>query len=349
MALEVASGDILAMVGSKNYFEPHFGNYNVTTALRQPGSSIKPITYITAFKSGYSPGNTVLDTPVNFSDQWGNSYAPVNYDGTFHGPISVRTALGSSYNIPAVKMLALVGVENMIQTARNLGITTLTDPKRYGLALTLGAGEVKMVELMGVYGALAQNGVYRPITPIVSVKDSEGNILEEFKDNPRQAIEAEIAYLITDILKDNKARTPAFGPNSLLNIDGYQIAVKTGTSDNKRDNWTFGYTPEFVIGVWVGNNNNTPMHPLLTSGVTGASPIWNRITKSMLARISTTDFKRPSGIVETTIDGRRDLIASKILPKRLVQTKKEGERITLRDPFSRFATSSASLDELLKN
>ncbi len=341
MVADGKTGQILAMVGSKDYNEPNFGNYNATLALRQPGSSIKVITYITGFKQGFSPGNSILDVPVRFSDAWGNSYAPVNYDGNFHGPVSIRTALGSSYNIPAVKMLATVGVDNMIQTAKDMGITTFTEPKRYGLSLTLGGGEVKMIDMIAVYGTLAKMGDRMYPTPILKVTDSNGNTLEEYEDHSQTVIQPEIAYLITDILSDNSARTPAFGPNSLLNIPVHKVAVKTGTSDNKKDNWTFGYTPEFVVGVWVGNNDSTPMNPALTSGVTGAAPIWNRIMKGILSTREPVAFIRPAGVADVTIDGRHDLAVSGILPKGLVRVAKQEDKTMFFDAFSSYATASA--------
>lgn len=340
MVTDPRTGQILSMVGSRDYYYPGFGNFNAATALRQPGSSIKPITYATAFKKGFSPGNTILDTPVTFKNAWGSPYTPVNYDGTFKGPVSIRTALGSSLNIPAVKLLATVGLDSMIQTARDMGITTFTDTKNYGLSLTLGGGATKMVEMMGVYGTLSQMGTLNPPTPIIKLTDSSGNTLEEYKPSGRNVLEDGIAYLVTDILSDNEARRLAFGPNSLLNIPG--IAVKTGTSDNKRDNWTFGYSPDFVVGVWVGNPDNSPMNPQLTSGITGAAPIWNKITKTMLSKYPSTDFTRPSGVSEVIVDGRKDLALSGSVPKSLVRTRKETDKFTFTDAFSVFATSSAT-------
>src|SRR3989344_1613082 len=337
---ENQKGQILAMVGSKDYYDPKFGNFNVTTSLRQPGSSIKPFTYITGFKNGFTPGNTILDTPVAFRDQWGNSYAPVNYDGRFHGPVSIRTALGSSYNIPAVKMLSIVGVDAMIETSKDFGITTFTDPKRYGLSLTLGGGEVKMTDMMTAYGTLSQMGQKREITPILRVTDSSGNILEEYEDKGTQVVDAELAYLISDILSDNSARTPAFGVNSLLNV-GRGIAVKTGTTDLKKDNWTFGYSNSFVVGVWVGNNDNTPMNQSLTSGITGASPIWRKITDNMLIKYPSQAFARPDGVAQITVDRRKDLGLTKGLPKSLTRVTQKDDKLTFSDPFSSYSTPSA--------
>ncbi len=341
MVLDSKTGQILAMVGSKDYHESQFGSYNVTTALRQPGSSIKVATYITGFKQGFSPGNTILDVPIVFKDEWGNSYAPVNYDGAYHGAVSIRQALGSSYNIPAVKILAMVGVDEVVQTSRDLGITTFTDPKRYGLSLTLGGAEVKMIDMMTMYGSLSQLGQKHVASPILRVTDSEGTILEEYENKPTQAISPEIAYLITSILADNNARKPAFGENSLLKLPGRTAAVKTGTSDNKRDNWTFGYNPEIVVGVWVGNNNNMPMNPALTSGVTGAAPIWNRIMTTLLQGKPDLAFNRPAGIIDAYVDGRRDLAINSQIPKSLVRVAEKDNHTLFSDPFSTFASPSA--------
>ncbi|MBI4036790.1 penicillin-binding protein [Candidatus Daviesbacteria bacterium] len=340
MITDAPTGQILSLVGSRDYYEPQFGNFNVTTALRQPGSAIKVLTYATAFKKGFSPGNTILDTPVSFKDG-SNSYSPQNYDNKFHGPVSIRVALASSYNVPAVKMLATVGIEEMIKTAQDMGITTLNDPQRYGLSLTLGGGEVKMIDMMAVYGTLSQQGFKKYPTPILKVTDSSGNILEEYEDHGQQVLSPEIAYLITHILSDNLARSPAFGPNSLLYIPGFEVAAKTGTSDNKRDNWAFGYTQRFVVGVWVGNNNNSPMNPLLTSGVTGAAPIWNKIMHELLDGTQNLVFEKPAGIIEAMVDGRRDLTWTGVLPKALVRFSQNGDQLIFSDNFSTYATPSA--------
>jgi 1A family penicillin-binding protein len=351
MITDAKTGQILAMVGSKNYWDSASGNFNVTTALRQPGSSIKPITYATAFKQGFSPGNILLDTPISFRNLWEN-YTPVNYDGKFRGPVTIRTALGSSLNIPAVKMLSITGIPEMIKTAKDLGITTLNDTGRYGLSLTLGGGEVKMIDMMTVYGTFSQMGKKYPAQDILYITGSKGDIIENNRHPSGQtAIQPAVAYLITDILSDNKARTPAFGPNSLLVIPGHQVAVKTGTTDNKRDNWTFGYTPEFVVGVWVGNNDNTPMNPQLTSGVTGAAPIWNRIMTELIKNRQPIAFEKPSDVIPGTVDGRKDLVIAGIQTKSAVgQNKKiikegdserEREVVTLTDPFSTYQSDQS--------
>lgn len=350
MVVDPKTGDILAMVGSKNYWDLGSGNFNVTTALRQPGSSIKPITYATAFKLGFSPGNTLLDTPVSFRNLW-ETYTPVNYDGKFHGPVTIRTALASSLNVPAVKMLATVGIPEMIKTARNLGITTLNEPTRYGLSLTLGGGEIKMIDMMQVYSTFSQMGKKNNLTEVLKIADSKGNIIED-NTNPTGeiAIEPSIAYLISDILSDNKARTPAFGSNSQLVIPGFQVAVKTGTTDNKRDNWTFGYTPDFVVGVWVGNNDNSPMNQQLASGVTGASSIWNRIMNEVLKDTPPKVFEKPRNVIAGTVDGHKDLVISGIPTKSIVGTTKKKiqeeakggkEVITFTDPFSTYQSDQS--------
>ncbi len=339
MVTDPKTGQILAMVGSKDFYEAKFGNFNVATSLRQPGSSIKPITYASAFKLGYTPGNTILDAPVTFRNEWGSSYSPVNYDGTFHGPVSIRQALGSSLNIPAVKMLATIGLPSMIQTAKDLGITTFTDPSRYGLSLTLGSTEVRLIEMMEAYGTFARGGKLNKPVGILKVTDSSGNVLEEYQQNEKWALSSQVAYLINSILSDNEARKIAFGLNSLLKFPG--VAVKTGTSDNKRDNWTFGYTSDFVVGVWVGNNDNSPMDPRLTSGITGAAPIWNKITQVLLQIHPSLGFSQPEGINLVSIDGRSDFAISGNIPKGLTFVKKDDTKTIFSDSFSTYATQSA--------
>ncbi len=353
MVTEAKTGQILSMVGSKNYFDKDGGNFNVTLALRQPGSSIKPITYATAFKIGYTPGTILLDTPTSFPNPWGKPYTPVNYDGRFHGPVTIRTALGSSYNIPAVKTLQLVGIPEMLNTARDMGITTLTDTESYGLSLTLGGGAVKMVDMMAAYGTLASGGLMYEPNPILEVIDPNGNVLENNrKPEGKKALTEEIAYLLSHVLSDNNARAPAFGTNSQLVIPGHTVAVKTGTSDDKRDNWVFGYTPEFVVGVWVGNMNNSPMDQRLASGITGATPIWHGIMSNLLVDKPNIAFKRPTGIIEATVDGKRDLAISGQKSKTVVGYKRvkqkdevsgEERDVTIfSDQFSSFTATQAA-------
>ncbi len=301
------TGEVLAMVGSKDYFDTdNDGNYNVATALRQPGSSIKPINYVTGFKKGYTPATMFLDIPTDFSNGEGQPpYKPKNYDGKFHGPTQIRYALGNSYNIPAVKMLYVNGVQEMINTARDMGITTLTDASRYGLSLTLGGGEVRLVEMVNAYSAFANSGIRVDPVSILRVTNPHGKILEEYKPSKgRQVLTPEHAFLISDILSDPTAKYAAFGEstaNNVLGIRGYRIAVKTGTTDETKDNWTIGYTPSYTVGVWVGNNDNKPMGAVV-SGITGAAPIWHNIFAGILKGKKDEGFTKPSGIVQMEVD-----------------------------------------------
>jgi 1A family penicillin-binding protein len=278
------TGEILAMVGSKNYFDvANDGNVNVTTSLRQPGSSIKVVNYAAALENGFTAASVLDDSPVVYQIPGSTPYAPVNYDGKFHGLVPLRYALGNSYNIPAVKTLAKIGVATMVEKGRAMGIQSWTDPSRFGLSLTLGGGDVTMLDMARVFGTLANSGNRMDLQPILEVTDYTGHVLE--KNTPRPgtpAVKPEVAWILTNILSDNTARMAAFGPNSSLVIPGKTVSVKTGTTDNKRDNWTIGYTPSLLTAVWVGNNNNAPMDPLLTSGITGAAPIWHDIMMEFL-------------------------------------------------------------------
>lgn len=322
------TGEILAMAGSKDYFDIKIdGNFNVTTALRQPGSSIKPINYSFALESGrYTAASIIDDSPITYQIPGTEPYSPKNYDSRFHGRVPIRTALGSSYNVPAVKVLASYGVEKMIEQGKKLGITTWDDPRRFGLSLTLGGGEIKMVDMAVVYGALANYGKRVDLHPILGVTDYRGQVLEEegcdsslitHRSLPftlvyaaeavesevcgRQVLDPRVAFILTDILKDNGARTPAFGPGSLLVIPKHtEVAVKTGTTQNLRDNWAIGYTKDYVVAAWVGNNDNTPML-YVSSGVTGATPIWHRIMAELLLGQSNHPWDVPPGIIQVDI------------------------------------------------
>jgi len=312
------TGEILAMIGSKDYFAQEIdGNFNVTTALRQPGSSIKPVNYSLALEKGFTPATIISDTPITYQIPNQPPYSPKNYDNRFHGNIPLRIALGSSYNVPAVKVLAAFGVSEMVKRGQQMGITSWNDPSRFGLSLTLGGGEVKMTEMAVVYGTLANLGKKVNLRPILEIKDSSGKKLEEdpceqeylgflgvkaaeTKSCSVQILDPNVAWLLTNILSDNWARTPAFGPNSQLVIPGHEVAVKTGTTQNMRDNWTIGYTPSFLVATWVGNNDNTPMS-YVASGVTGASPIWNKIMKELLKNKPNEPFEKPENVISTQI------------------------------------------------
>lgn len=284
-----STGEILAMVGSKDYFATdEDGKVNVTLASRQPGSSIKPLNYALAIKDKKMTAATAIaDVPTCFIVAGQPQYCPVNYDNTFHGLTEARFALGNSYNIPAVRVLALNGVENFIDFATQMGITTFTDPSKYGLSITLGGGEVRPYDMAVAYGVLANQGIKEQLIAITKVIDWKDNILEE--NNPaemaltgQRVLEPDATFIISHILYDNNARSSAFGASSFLNVSGHpEVSVKTGTTNDRRDNWTVGYTPDAVVVTWVGNNDNTPMSGAV-SGVSGASPIWNKIMKLVL-------------------------------------------------------------------
>ena len=308
IVLDPETSEILAMVGSKDFNDPNYdGQVNVVTSLRQPGSAIKPITYVTAFKKGYTPSTLILDVPTEFRAGAGQPmYTPENYDGKFRGPIQVRYALGNSINVPAVKMLGMVGIPEMLKTAYDLGITSLEPTKetlsRVGMSVTLGGGEVKLIDLTSAYGAFVNTGFKVEPLSILKVEDLNGKVLEEtkIKHGKRVLSEGE-AFLVADILSDNSARSEVFGPNSLLNISGRKVAVKTGTTNDKRDNWAIGGTPQVMIGVWVGNNDNSPMLRV-ASGVSGASPIWRKMLLKALEGRPKKDIEKPNEVEQGQVD-----------------------------------------------
>jgi len=301
-----ANGDILAMVGSRNFYDPDGGNVNVTTSLRQPGSSIKIITYAGALSKGYTPATILDDTPIAFRDQWGNNYSPVNYDGQFHGRVPMRLALANSFNIPAVRVLNSIGIPTMMNLARRMGITTWNNPNRYGLSLTLGSAEVRMTDMATVYATLANGGIRVDINPVLKITDYKGSVLEEKEKEEygQRVLDEGVTFIISDILADNKSRSLEFGANSPLVIPNKRVSVKTGTSDNKRDNWTIGYTKAQLVAVWVGNNDNSPMSQALASGITGAAPIWNKITSLVLANSPSENVVIPVNVVSKRCLGR---------------------------------------------
>lgn len=306
-----ATGEILTMIGSTDYFATPSGSYNVTTALRQPGSSIKPINYAIGIETKkVTPATMFLDIPTCFGNPNGKAYCPKNYDGKFRGPVQLRFALGNSLNIPAVKMLYLNTTEGVVASASAWGLDTITDAARYGLSLTLGGAEVQMIDMASAFSSFANGGIRKPLVAILKVTDRSGTVLSEFKDPNKdkevpsqllmsgtRVISPETAFLVSHMLLDNNARQDAFGPSSSLVIPKKAVSVKTGTTDDLRDNWTIGFTPLALVVTWVGNNDNSPMNPNLVSGVTGAAPIWNKLMKKVLEDKPDIWPKQPEGIV----------------------------------------------------
>ncbi|GAB4502163.1 MAG: PBP1A family penicillin-binding protein [Anaerolineales bacterium] len=313
VAIRPQSGEILAMVGSADFYNAAIsGQVNMaTTQTRQPGSSIKPFTYLAAFEKGWTPATLIWDVPSYFPPSGDPNdprepYVPVNYDGKFHGPVTVRTALANSFNIPAVKTLQFAGIyddpatpqsEGLIGMARRLGISSLTR-NDYGLALTLGGGDVSLLEMTSAYAVIANNGLKIPPVAILKISDYAGNVIYEYQPpQGEQVIRAEHAYLMANILSDNEARAPMFGRNSVINLP-FPAAAKTGTTNDFRDNWTMGFTPDLAVGVWVGNADYTPM--VNTTGLSGAAPIWADFMQAA-APPNPRGFDRPPGIMEKVI------------------------------------------------
>lgn len=321
VVLDPKTGQILSMVGSKDYFgkslpegckegttctfEP---NVNVATSPRQPGSATKPIAYSKALQKGYTAAQVYMDVKTEFPGGNKPSYIPVNYDGGYHGPVQMRYTLGNSYNIPAVKNLGLVGVKDVLSLGYQMGLTTWEpsdeNVNSVGLSLVLGGREVRLLDLTSAYSVFANQGRALDPVSILKVTDSKGKTLFEFHQSEGiKVLDPGIAFIISDILSDNGARTAAFGSNSVLNVSGKTVAVKTGTTDEKRDNWTIGYTPSVVVGVWVGNDDNSIMSPVVASGVTGASPIWNKIMTVALKFKPNESFPRPDNVTQVEVDG----------------------------------------------
>ncbi len=305
VAVNPQTGDVLVMVGSRDYFDTEIeGNFNTAISPRQPGSSIKPIVYASAFSKGYTPETVVFDVKTQFStacEAWDLSnktpcYSPNNYNNKFLGPISLRNALAQSLNIPAVKTLYLTGLKDAIKLAGDMGITTLNDPDRLGLTLVLGGGEVKLIEHTGAYGVFANEGVRADRRTILSIEDSLGNVLEEIPINERRVLDREVTLQISSILTDNNARAPLWGFNSLIYFPNRDVAAKSGSTNNSRDAWIMGYAPNLAVGVWVGNNDNAPMNGL--SGLI-ATPIWRTFMDVALAKVDVQHFAQPQALDPT--------------------------------------------------
>lgn len=301
VAKDPSTGEVLALVGSRNYFDiEHDGNFNVATqGLRQPGSAIKPLAYLTAFQKGYTPDTILFDLETEFDTTKNpeRSYKPHNFDDLFRGPITLRDSLAQSINVTSVKTLYLAGIDAVLENARALGITTFTDRYRYGLSLVLGGGEVKLAELVGAYGVFAQEGIYHPQVLVLRVTTKEGIVLEEKKDMGKEVIDPQYPRLINDILSDIDARRPLFSSSLDRTIfPGHQVALKTGTTNDYRDAWAIGYTRSLVVGVWAGNNNNEPMQRRGGS-ILAAVPIWSDFMREALKDRPLEPFTRPEPIL----------------------------------------------------
>jgi len=311
VAIDPKTGEILAMVGSRDYFDKSIdGNFNVTTANRQPGSSFKPFIYATAFNKGFTPDTVLFDLPTEFQttcDAMGKAlpghdqkdcYMPDNYDEKYRGPMTLRDALAQSINIPAVQLFYLTGLPDSLKTAEDMGISTLGDSGRYGLTLVIGGGEVSLLDMTSAYGVFANNGTRFPYTGILKIEDTGGRVLEEFQPNGREILPKNTALTISDVLSDEKARQPTFGVRSVLFVPGKNVAVKTGTTNNNKDAWTVGYTPSIAVGVWAGNNDNTPMKK---GGAAVAGPIWNKFMSYALTTLPNGSFEKPDLEIPTTV------------------------------------------------
>ena len=319
VAQDPKTGQILALVGSKDYFDTdNGGNFDVAVqGLRQPGSALKPFAYMTAFEKGYTPSTILFDVPTefaandpncpltpNFNDPSENSsstecFHPQDFD-PFQGPMSMEQALAQSVNVPAVETLYLVGLDNFLSTAHSFGITTLNDTWRYGLSLVLGGGEVKLIDLVNAYGTLAQEGVRHDQTAIMEIDDSHGNVLESYHDNTTRIVDPQYPRMINKILSDTNLRSGLFQSSLGLTIfPGYDVALKTGTTNDYRDAWSMGYTPSLVIGVWAGNNDNTPMQRKGTS-ILAAVPIWSDFLNQVISKYPSESFNDPAPLEPTT-------------------------------------------------
>lgn len=303
IVIDPKTGDILSMVGSRDYYNQAIdGNFNASTAHRQPGSTFKPFVYSTLFEKGYTPETILWDVPTQFApscaannldDSNANGcYSPVDYDGHYRGPMKIRDALGQSINIPAIQALYLAGIQNSIDTATKMGIQSLGNPDQYGLTLVLGGGEVSLLDMTSAYSVFANDGVRNPYNAVLEVDDAQGDVLEQSSLSPERVLPAQTARQITDILDDNVARTPAYGANSVLYIPTRQVAVKTGTTNDYKDAWIMGYAPNITIGAWVGNSNNTAMDKKVAGYI--VAPMWRALMDQILPNLPVESFTSPN-------------------------------------------------------
>ena len=304
VSLDTKTGQILAMVGSKDYFDESIdGNVNVVLRPRQPGSSFKPIVYLTAFSKGYTPETILFDLVTKFKTDT-KDYEPKNYDLVEHGPVSMRQALAGSLNIPAVKTLYLAGIDAVLDVAEKLGYSTFTDRSRYGLSLVLGGGEVTLLEHTSAYATLAREGIRHPVASILRVEDNRGKVLEQFEEREERVLEEELVRKITSVLSDNAARSYIFGSRNYLTLPDRPVAAKTGTTNDYRDAWTLGYTPSFATGVWVGNNDNSEMRRGADGSVI-AAPIWNEYMKRTVGGpVEPFKAPRPNNSTKPVLQGK---------------------------------------------
>ncbi|HEY4511542.1 MAG TPA: PBP1A family penicillin-binding protein [Candidatus Paceibacterota bacterium] len=302
-AIDPKTGQVLVMVGSRDYFDKSIeGNFNVATAFRQPGSSFKPFVYATAFNKGYTQDTVLFDLKTQFVPSCGaenmtsedGCYSPGNYDDKTRGPMTLRNALAQSINIPAVKLLYLTGVQESLNTAKDMGVESLGDASRYGLSLVLGGADVSLLEMTSAYGVFANDGIRNPSTPILKIEDNKGNIIEQYESNPKRILPENTARIISSILSDNAARAPVFGVNSKLNVPGRQVAAKTGTTNDYRDTWILGYTPQIVVGAWAGNNDNSSIEKKVAGLV--VAPTWNTFITEVLKNLPEERFSDPEPV-----------------------------------------------------
>ncbi|MCL4375014.1 transglycosylase domain-containing protein [Patescibacteria group bacterium] len=308
VVLDSQTGAVLAWVGSYDYNNKDYGKFDVVTSRsRQPGSTLKPFLYALAFEKGYTPATVIMDVKTTFAKQGDEDYTPENYDGKYRGPVQIRFALGNSINVPAVKMLAMLGIRDFLQKANDVGLTTLApteaNVKRFGLSISLGGGEVRLLDLASAYSIFARGGMKKDIQTVISISDFNGKTLYQSPLSQATRVESpEVAFLISHILSDNNARLETFGPHSYLLIPGKTVAVKTGTTNDKRDNWAIGYTKGITTAVWVGNNDNQPMNPRIASGATGASPIWYNLMRKLLQTYPDGIMDKPDNVEAMTVD-----------------------------------------------
>lgn len=345
VAIDPKNGQVLAMVGSRNYFDTkNEGNFNVALAHRQPGSAFKPFAYATAFKKGYTPETVLFDLPTNFStgcDAKGipltpaikkeDCYMPENYEGGYRGPISMRSSLAQSRNVTSVKTLYLAGINDTIATAKQMGVQGLDDPSRYGLSLVLGGAEVSLLDITGAYGVFANDGVRNPTQSILRVEDKNGNTIEEFKESSEEVLQSEVARKISSVLSDNKARTPTFGATSSLYFPGKDVAVKTGTTNDYRDVWTVGYTPNIAVGMWAGNNDNTSIKKGNSAAYT-VSLVWHAFLEDVFKTAPQERFIAPEP---------EDLTA---LPAPLAGVWQGGEKYIIDTSSGKLATENTPIE-----